>query len=416
MFGLNRSIILLVLLVFLVSVPTVLAAKNVVYVQGAFECAHSALSCDCLKGNDNLFCNRLKTLGYNVILQSDTHVFTSHPWWQPDYEIADMIFLGNISEIYSVPGASRNTFCSMINNSANLATNKTNIFAAFNSVRKGATIEGCMFYLHDNIRYAAPAGKPENTRTGLYRVLREGEYITSGYNVGEYLNLYNGSTSVSVYDEEDPAGTSGFIGVDTSGGETYSILRILTDENNTNTSVFWGLGNPSNYTLDTWSIFDRTVMQVMGDETRGITGSVQTNSEIYKPNETIQLNFTTDPYVTSVSFSILPDEIIDMTKYGDIWKRSYSIPSNIANGTYTIIVTAKTGAVVSQFAKKIQIIPYDISYTLDKNSYLAGENITVSLYLANSYSDKLNYTANISIAGITQTMQNFGASLNKNFT
>ncbi|MCD6477314.1 MAG: hypothetical protein J7K26_04135 [Candidatus Aenigmarchaeota archaeon] len=391
-----------------------LAAKTIVYVSQFNECYLS--DCECLngKGEDYYFCKELEDLGYDIKILSGADAAANNSAWVSAYKDADMIFLGNISQdLFSTQ------MCDYINKSYNVNTGNISIFAALTNVNKTNNIIGCIFHmLNEQITYDSTQ---ENTCSGPFVILQGSSYITYGYS--GTVSLYDENGAISIY---DTGTTPGFIGVHCEpNGKTiddYPLLTIYTNETGEHKYAFWGLGTPSNFTSLAWNFFDRTVFMMMGDIQEEITGEVITDKETYKPHDTIEVSFTTDSYVTDVEFELFLGEneiasipFDETKKDGNTWKLNYSIPGNSLNGTYSIKVLAKSGYVEEEFEKTVDIIPYNIFYTLDKTNYIVGDNIIVNLYIINPYSDEINYTANITIPDIGEIVSDINKTFNYTF-
>ena len=255
---------LIILLAVLIAVPTMAAAKTAVYVTSK-SCA--GLDCSCLPAEDALFCDRLKKLGYDVVIDTEGDVKDKSTIWQADSAKADLIFLGDVSQAMTDKTKGQPAFCNNVKNSGK------KVFATFGNAYKNRTLEGCAFALglvnypsDDNI---CKVDSLWVTETG---------YITRGFALNDIKGVYTAAQDVKIN-----YGTSGASAhCDPSAADVptglYSAVAVKGG------GTFWGLDKPSKFTDTGWLLFERAVLLTTGDNVWNVTFfTIPEKATAYKP-------------------------------------------------------------------------------------------------------------------------------------
>lgn len=243
----DRSAILCsaILLGFIFIIPFA-SAKSVLYISSA-NCVHSPLGCGCLGAEDKLFCEKIKELGYDVVIITEEDVRYKNEIWKFDIKESNLIFLGSVSEDILNRSKYRNDFCKNIDES------KRKLFASFLNTFKSGDIQGCAFDWNC-------IGKIEdnNTKTSKDIWMTQTDFITKNYDLLNPYNAYSEETAIKVHNE------SGSIGVHRGEG-FYAALTACEQ------GIFWGLDKPSKFTNVSWDLFKRAVLYSMNDHLWNIT-------------------------------------------------------------------------------------------------------------------------------------------------
>ena len=238
--------LLCAVLVILMTLPVLAAAKTVLYVTASPSCWHAP--CSCLPDEESPFCERMIALGYNVTITSEGHVISNSPQWQSDWNKADMIFLGDTSS--NASGSSSQQFCDVGLGSA--VSQGRKLFATFGAARKSGDLVGCA--LRGNTMIVG-APDPNGCDSTLVTVTQSG-YMTTGWPVDSTFQAYNSTASMAVSDG------SGWVAASCTIGGVTKLWPVLATGTR---GTFWGLDTPSNFASDTWTLFDWAVIYTMGD-------------------------------------------------------------------------------------------------------------------------------------------------------
>ncbi|MEM5804593.1 MAG: hypothetical protein QXU82_01965 [Candidatus Aenigmatarchaeota archaeon] len=237
-----RKLVICFALAFALLAPLA-AAKTALYVTKD-NCAR--LTCDCLTGNDKLFCERVRSLGYEVIINTEGDARDSSSIWKEDSRKADMIFLGDASD--SVLNKTQSAFC------GNIIASGKKIFATGSNAYIGNETTGCAFRAG-----LASYSDEDNVCTADNVFIRSSNYVTKMYNLNSIVKAY--ATAAPMYIHSGPT----WIGVhcDPPGSkyqtETYSVMN-LNDK-----GAFWGLGDAASLSPEGWQLFDRALIYTMND-------------------------------------------------------------------------------------------------------------------------------------------------------
>ncbi|MDD5416580.1 MAG: hypothetical protein PHU12_01240 [Candidatus Aenigmarchaeota archaeon] len=391
--------LLILLLLILVIVPGVYAGKNVTLVSQTPNCFNQGCECYSAANNnyDYLFCKELEK-SYGVKKINENEVVTQNAFWLDSYQKSNLIFIGNVSD--SIITTPTSTFCTNIKNV--LVSNQRQMFS---TGKANQPAKGCIFDGY------VTAPSPNLCTATIFTKLNDG-FPTSDLSVGEAnvitAPLYSNEITIRTKSQG-----SGWIGASCKEF-SYGIYPVV-DTGLQDKAIFWGLDVPANYTSTTWSIFDKTLWYVMGDYSYGdIDATLKTDKTTYKPGE--KINITLEQGTANIDSATLvsltyPDGTsIDNVPMDPIaWNLTYAIEKSAPNGTYTIKVKATAPPAIKEFTKKIDVIPYTISATLNKASYVAGENVDIGIVLGSVYDSSLNATAKIEVtnpAGTKTTIYN----------
>ncbi len=259
-----KKVVLAAALMFLFIIPGVLATKTILYVTSD---TGDVNTCSGITSGseDRKFCDRLETIGYDVTTIEPSLVRDGASHWQTLADGSDLIFVGDVTvaDVYS-SSSDRDNFCSNINN---YITADRKVFMTFRNVYKdNAGIEGCAFGSPVNLGVSTSLSDNncEAKRGYTYwSKLNEGS-ITVNLDIDSDHDPPIYSTSnheVRVHGQQD--GNEGWIGTlcsDVSPSGTYSVV------NTTDRGAFWGLLNPSDFTSQTWEVFDRTIYNLLGED------------------------------------------------------------------------------------------------------------------------------------------------------
>ncbi|MFH0830190.1 MAG: hypothetical protein V1887_03455 [Candidatus Aenigmatarchaeota archaeon] len=245
-----RAVLVAVLIV-LIALPTLAAAKDILYVT---KQSAAGLTCASLTGDDKLFCNRLVKLNYVVSIATDSDVRDDSQLWKIMLERSDMIFLGDVSaRMVNTSLGDRDAFC------GSLAGSGKKVFATFLNSKKKGDIEGCAF---SPLNIAIFTGSSNNCTDNKLFVL-ESNYITKGLAVASPVVVYTKNNELKV------SGGTGNAAVNCNpsglGTDFYSAIEV------NGKGVFWGLDSPGNFTDAAWRLFDRTVLFANGDNGWNVT-------------------------------------------------------------------------------------------------------------------------------------------------
>ena len=272
----NSLLLAAILLLFL---PSVAAAKTIVYITSQSVAIED---CSELQGDDKLFCSQMKTIGYNVIVKNENSVLTNA--WDSDVSTADMIFIGNVSGRLADWNDAQNkqlalTFCNNIfyyqPNSVsprNIPVFSTQINNYKNSISSGGSTTGTVgcgaFWLSKLFTQLDLNTTPDDNvcETGTLKKQLDG-YITSG--VAKIIPAYTKTTSVNI-------GSAGIESL--SGAKTWIIDECVPRKKDTSTwygqypalfsadkFLFFGLGSPQSFSETGWRLFGRSVLYMLND-------------------------------------------------------------------------------------------------------------------------------------------------------
>jgi|GEM_PF-6822807 len=242
-----KRLLVAVILAVLIAVPTLAAAKSVVYVTHQ---ACTGRDCSCLAGEDLLFCTNLTKIGYKVMIDTEGDVKDNSATWKTDYAKADLIFLGDVSDAVVLTTQSQPSFCN------NVKASGKKVFATFGNAYVNRTTNrvGCAFSI-PLVVYP----KDDNICSDTSIKVTESNYITKGFDLDSLINVYTdakpmkvnlGEATASVHCEHLYQEQTGF----------YSVIKT------SDAGTFWGLDTPSVFTSDAWLLFKRAVLYTTGDD------------------------------------------------------------------------------------------------------------------------------------------------------
>ncbi|MFH1229283.1 MAG: hypothetical protein V1678_02565 [Candidatus Aenigmatarchaeota archaeon] len=242
----------LALLLMIVLFSQLAEAKNILYVANA----STDTPCSALQAADALYCNRLANLGYEVSVINEAHTKDNSTTWNDYANAADAIFLGSNSLDMAKRNKSRDIFCGNIS-----AKNKPVFFAFINTWVSNGTdnAEGCGIYLN-----AVSSNFSSNKcTTKSFKIAKTG-FITEGFELNDNITIYAAPKVAKIYNIGDGWLTAECIPTNSSI-DFYPVL--YADSRN----VFWGLDEPAGFSNAAWDIFDRTVLQFLGDSEWQVT-------------------------------------------------------------------------------------------------------------------------------------------------
>lgn len=384
-----KKLILITILIFLILVKIVLSTKTILYVTDA---ATDSLCSDLTSLNDKLFCNEILALKYNVKIINEGQVKSNTETWNLYYNASDMIFLGDVSQDMYNTSRDRDVFCSNI---LAAMTPERKVFATFGNVWKNLSksIEGCAFYL-EMVNFSSNGN--DDCYNYRFRIRKSG-YITEGYSVGDTVSLYTTSQISYIHDREDDGWIEGECTVNISGNVITDFFPVV---NTSSKGAFWGLSKSSNFTSAAWNFFDRTVKELLNDTVPvNITGYVTTDKELYKPTNTVIVDFYTVSSVSNANMSIIqPDGTIitdiPMNQINQThWNRNYTLGAASKNGTYIVNVSASNSE-IAFFKKTFDVIPWTAYASIDNTTYTIGNNVTTTVQITNAYAN-INFTVKV---------------------
>ncbi|MBL7159997.1 MAG: hypothetical protein ISS95_00370 [Candidatus Aenigmarchaeota archaeon] len=239
-----------IILAFIFLSPVAMA-KTVLYISKD-NCAHSPSGCACLDGEDKLFCDRLKELGYDIIINTESDVLHPELLFDEDAEKSDMIFLGDVSKVILNKSLDQNSFCN------NIASAGKIVFASFQNTYKSGDTEGCVRKL------GIVSSLVENNTFNDSRIwITKTGYVTKEYEKYDPYPVYNSKQEIKIHEGNDWLSIMG-----TPAGMSKAYYPAVSTNDK---GVFWGLDKPSDFTNISWNIFDRTVLFVMDEYIWNIT-------------------------------------------------------------------------------------------------------------------------------------------------
>jgi hypothetical protein len=130
-----------------------------------------------------------------------------------------------------------------------------------------------------------------------------------------------------------------------------------------------------------------------------------TDKDLYKPGETIRIDFFYYESLNQVNLTIIkPNGIketpspIPMTNISSThWAKNYTLGTAASNGTYTINVKTAKGTTVTEFNKTVDVIAWNAFAYLNQYSFNAFDNLILTVEVTDRYSTILNYTVNVNI-------------------
>ncbi len=357
----------IILFIFLIFIPLA-EAKTILFVTK--ESTDSP--CSLLSQEEKLYCEEIVNLGYDVKVINEKHVKENSQTWKDYSSASEMIFLGEISLDMVNKSEFQDIFC------GNLSLANKKLFLAFSSTKLNKTmnIEGCAF--HPSIAIANFSYDDNVCIKKTFKVAKEG-YITEGYSLGDNIDLYSLEREVKIHDISSDAWLTAECVPPNGPIDFYPVISLNEK------GVFWGLDNPSNFTKDAWNIFDKTLLQAMGDTTWFIDAfTIPTVVTAGKPiwilanvtqlgkqvNGTV--NFTADGVSGPLNYEkglwkntnvMLPEE-----KTYTLTINAYS-PSGL-RGTFALSITAGNLNVNIDSGNYKPNSPYTIKATLSANFFI----------------------------------------------
>jgi len=243
---------LALVLVVLLVVPALAAAKSIVYITKQNVAGQP---CTGLSGEDRLFCQRLQGLGYEVNLLTEDDVRDDSGLWHQKSVTAGLIFLGDVSQqMVNLSSPDRTDFCNRLWATQNQSKK---MFAAFLNARKKGDILGCAFDPLGIVSFPADDNSCTDKQTGLF--VLEDTYVTRGFARNQVVQIYNASQDVWIHGGTQQLAAS--CDPPAAGLNTgfYSTVAIMDK------GTFWGMDKPSQFTDNAWKLFDRTVLLTTGD-------------------------------------------------------------------------------------------------------------------------------------------------------
>lgn len=390
-----KKLLLVALFAFLFIIPSVYGT-TVAYVS-----QYNCNDCTCYNGKsqtDYLYCTALENLTYTVKTVWEDSVISNATIWVTKYSESDMVFLGDVSlkainEKTTSDKTISDNFCKYIYG----AYEGLGIPIFSTSLNNHITVEvkGCLFkkgIVHftgtDNLGVG-----------GNIQVIPPGSIITSGLNLDETLPIYT-TTAPPIYVHNVADG--GHVGIICSppGAEQGHLYPTI---NTPGSHAFWGLTDPSKYNETAWLLFNRTVKLVLSPVIipgEAISANLTTNTNNYKPGQTIYITFTPNITITNAKLYFLSPGAsgptpYDMEESQGNWTYNITLGTKVANGTYEITVIP--AGFTDEFKKTVDVIPYSLSISTDKYSYIQGDEVKIYINTIDAYSTSLTMTGDIDI-------------------
>jgi hypothetical protein len=271
-----RKLILLVFLIVILSfIQPVFAAKSVVYVTRA-PTDTSCAGLETVSGTqDKLYCSRLQTLGYTVKVVNELLVRDNQEPWPTYADAATLIFLGNVSKSMVNTSEDAGAFCGNVKTKF-FATPRKGLLSTFYDTWNNTTgkIMGCSFQLGNYYQWPYTDNQC-NKKT--FRILSNNSYHTEDFNSDQNYDLYTTAHTVKLLGKVNP----GEVGVeylpadcptfDAEAGFYPVIDYYAIDYYPYSKVAFWGLDNPSDFSSNAWTMFDKIIASVIGDDNWNIT-------------------------------------------------------------------------------------------------------------------------------------------------
>lgn len=290
----------LVFFIILILFSQLAEAKTILYVTNA----PTDTPCSGLQASDLLYCNRMANLSYNIKVINEMHAKDNSSTWNDYADNSDVIFLGSNTADMANKKKFRDAFCGNIS-----SKNKPLFTTSLNNWISKPDTEGCSIFL--NIVSSNFSDNRCNTKA--FKVAKEG-FITEGLVLGENVTIYPSAKAVKFYNTTN----EGWIAAEciplNASIDFYPVLYA------DNMNVFWGLDDASSFSPITWEIFERTVLNLMGDTNWSISAFVLPSSATVNQDAFIIANITQlgKPINGTVNFTA--DDITGAMSYDGLWK------------------------------------------------------------------------------------------------
>lgn len=257
-----KEVLLIMFLAFFLIITPGLATKNITFITSCQQCHLTTCNNTNLDSSERAFCYRLNTtLQYPVYLIWENEVKSNSSDWRNYANISSMIFFGNVSTSSVDITQDRNIFCG---NVSAMMTPQRRVFATFKSAYKdmSKSLLGCAFSNPINL---VSYGLDNNTCSySVFQKIKDG-YITEGF--PNQIGMSSQSRIMVHGNADEGLGWVGAAACQPPGNAagTYSVV------NTSSKGAFWGLDKATLLTDDGWTIFDRTVLEVMNDTTWDVT-------------------------------------------------------------------------------------------------------------------------------------------------
>jgi hypothetical protein len=293
-----------------------------------------------------------------------------------------------------------------------LATINQQVFIVANVTQLGKPIKG-------NVNFTADDLSGSMVYDGFWKALINFTKIkTYDLNITAYSKSLRGFISL-------PVSVGNLLVNITSGGfrpnSVYFVNSTVSGANRASYRIL----NPLNYSLilegnlecsgnicsgniDSMPDFNSLLLEVtaVGD---GIGGTIKliskeivsTDKSIYKPGDTIKIDFFSLNPSAKVNFTILrPDKTLEIPKplpmdmiTSTYWSKNYTLSTASPNGTYIITVKTPSG----DYNKTVDVVAWNPFAYMNKNTFEIFENLILTVGTAESYSNNLDINVSAEI-------------------
>ncbi len=251
-----RKLLLASLTLFLLMVPGVFAAKSILFItdNDLYLTPCSQLDWE----DERAFCNRIRSLGYDVVVVTDSLVEVNNPNFQSAASAATAFVLANLSEKYiDVNIPSYTSFNSYLLPYLNSGKKHISLMSsAFVSSGKFIPSIVTVDY-YNNPEWTVTSDNLCSSESANFLIDRS-TYIGNKSAASEQLYADVGGNPVPhKVRTATPVKGSAY----TQCGAAFNLVINETAKGN----VFWGLNDTQFFTDSAWNLFDRAIWTVMGD-------------------------------------------------------------------------------------------------------------------------------------------------------